>query len=211
VGYLSGSIPFALLLGRLRGVDIRTVGSGNVGATNLGRACGKPWGIGCFVLDMTKGLAPVLVAGGLLGYLGQADLPPADAWRWLSVGAAAVFGHVFPVWLKFRGGKGVATGAGVLLGFWPVLTVPGLLGAAVWGGIVAASRYVGVASVVAALSLPLWLLIISLVDGHALSARLPFFVVSGLLAALVTFRHRGNIARTLAGTEPKIGQKRQTA
>src|SRR5690349_4488530 len=101
IGYLSGSIPFGLLLGLWRGVDIRKAGSGNIGATNLGRVLGRKWGILCFVLDVLKGAVPVAAAGGAMGVLGRGDLPAGQAWGWLAVAVAAVLGHVFPVWLGF--------------------------------------------------------------------------------------------------------------
>ena len=210
VGYVSGSLPFALWIGQLRGVDIRTVGSGNVGSTNVGRVCGKKWGVLCFVLDLLKGLLPVLGAGAMLGHLTGSAPASVEAWQWLSVGAAAVIGHVFPVWLKFKGGKGVATGFGVLLGFWPTLTLAGGIAFVVWAVVIKATRYMGLASVCAAVTLPIVVVVLALVrDGH-LDAKLPFVVVAALLAVLVVIRHRGNLARLLAGTEPKVGTRSQT-
>lgn len=205
VGYLSGSIPFSLLLGLARGVDIRNVGSRNIGATNLGRTLGRGWGIAGFGLDVVKGLAPVLAAGAAMGLAGRWDLSSAEAWRWLAVPAAAVIGHVFPIWLGFRGGKGVATSLGVLLGFYPLLTLPGLGALMVWLMFLGLFRWISLASIAAALALPALLLLACSTLGPAPAQAWPLLLVTGLLALLVIVRHRGNIARLLAGTEPKIG------
>ncbi|MCC7408904.1 MAG: glycerol-3-phosphate 1-O-acyltransferase PlsY [Phycisphaeraceae bacterium] len=207
--YLVGSIPFGLLIGSMRGVDVRKAGSGNVGATNVGRVLGRKWGVLCFVLDVLKGLLPVLIAGVAMGWLGRRDLPAADTWRWLAVAAAAVVGHVFPVWLKFRGGKGVATSLGVLLGFYPVLTLPAVIALAVWVILVRTFHYVSLASIVAAVSLPVTLLIEGQIRRQAMAYLMPYLVVTSLLALLVIVRHRSNIQRLLAGTESKVGQKRE--
>jgi len=207
-GYLCGSIPFGLLLGKAKGIDIRQAGSGTIGATNLTRLLGRPWGVLCFVLDVLKGAVPVVAAGASMGLLGEGDVPAADAWVWLAVGAAAVLGHVFPVWLKFKGGKGVATGVGVLAGFWPTLTLPGLCAFGTWVVLVSIFRYVSFASMIAAVSLPGFLFALALLRGAEHAQLLPFYVVSALLVLLVVMRHRSNIARLLAGTESKIGDSK---
>lgn len=204
--YLCGSIPFALLIGLARGVDVRQVGSGNVGATNVGRALGRKWGVLCFILDVLKGLLPVLIGGLMLGYANRLDLPPDEAWRWLALGAAAVLGHVFPVWLKFKGGKGVATGLGVLLGFWPILTLPGVGSALLWVTLVLTLRYVSLASMAGAVALPLFAFIHAQFTAPRPMDRVPFFVVGAALALLVVLRHRANISRLIAGTEHRIGK-----
>ena len=204
-GYLCGSLPFGLLIAKARGVDIRRVGSGNIGATNVGRALGRPWGVLCLTLDLLKGLVPVLYCGAVMGLL--IDRPSAaDAWRWLAVALAAVLGHVYPIWLRGRGGKGVATGLGVMLGLWPWMTLPAAVAVVLWLIIALTLRYAGLASVVAALSLPLVVFITDLMrDGADSQAAHPFLIVTALMALLVVWRHRSNLARTLAGTEPKIG------
>lgn len=207
IAYLCGSVSFALILGRMRGVDIRRQGSGNVGATNVGRILGKKWGIFCFILDVLKGAAPTLIAGIALGFVGEAQLSQEQAWQWLAVGASAMIGHIFPVWLKFRGGKGVATGLGVLLGVWPHLTSAGLSGLVVWLMVAGTFRYVGLASVLAALSLSFFVWFWAKIGNQAASELLPFFVVTGAMGLMVLIRHRGNLARTLQGTEPKLGAK----
>lgn len=211
IAYLCGSISFALLLGKARGIDIRKVGSGNVGATNVGRALGRKWGLLCFALDVLKGFIPVFVAGFALGYIHHANgqsLTISQAWCWLAVMVCPVIGHIFPVWLRFKGGKGVATGFGVLLGVWPVLTIAAGAALIVWLIMAKTFRYVGLASAAAALSLPLCVLMLGLVRSQPLGELLPFFTITGLLALLVIVRHRSNLARTFQGTEPKIGGKK---
>ena len=203
IGYSAGSIPFSLLIGLAKGVDIRKQGSGNVGATNVGRILGKPYGIACFLLDVAKGALPVAIAGQFIDHstvIGQ--------WQWLTVAAAAVLGHVFPVWIKFKGGKGVATGFGVLLGFWPTLTLPALLAIVTWIICVAIWRYISLASIVAALLLPVYLIGITQFRGQAIADLMPFLIVSSLLALLVILRHLTNIKRLIAGTESKVLQKK---
>lgn len=210
IGYLCGSISFALLLGRLRGVDIRKVGSGNVGATNVGRILGRKWGVLCFALDVLKGFVPVFVAGLVMGYVEDSHaLSPADAWRWLAVMASPVVGHVFPIWLGFKGGKGVATALGVLLGVWPLLTMAGGGALVVWIIMAKTFRYVGLASAAAAVSLPIFVIILGLIRSQNFEQILPFLTISSLLALLVIIRHRGNLKRTFQGTEPKIGGKKK--
>lgn len=124
--YLVGSIPFGPIIARLHGKDLRSIGSGNTGATNLARACGRKWGYTCFALDVLKGLIPMVAAKAAatrLLELDSATLGPGFLAWWLAVGAAAILGHVFPIYLKFKGGKGVSTSFGVGLGLWPYFTV----------------------------------------------------------------------------------------
>lgn len=209
LAYLSGSVPFALLIGLAKGVDIRAHGSGNVGATNVGRVLGRRWGVLCFVLDVLKGVLPVAVGGLALGYFGDGDLSEAAAWRWLALAAAAMLGHVFPVWLRFKGGKGVATGLGVLLAMWPLLTVPAAAAALTWVALAKAYRYVSLASMAAAALLPVYVAAWALGTGQGRGALLPTLVVTSLLGGLVLLRHRTNIARLRAGTESRIGAARR--
>lgn len=207
LAYLCGSISFALLLGRLKGVGLRQVGSGNPGATNLGRAVGRAWGVLCFVLDVLKGLVPVLVAGLVMGHAGRAELAAIEAWQWLAVAAGTICGHLFPVYHGFRGGKGVATGLGALLGFYPLLTVPALVAGGVWLVLLATLRYVSVASMAAAAAMPLLVLAYGWLLEATLQRQVPLLTVTALLAVLVVLRHLGNIQRLLAGTEPKVGRR----
>jgi glycerol-3-phosphate acyltransferase PlsY len=185
VGYLLGSIPFGLILTRLAGSgDIRTVGSGNIGATNVLRT-GRKWLAAATLLgDMLKGAAAVLI----MRKIGGIDAA-------LAAGFAAVLGHVFPVWLNFKGGKGVATYIGVLIAVsWPVA----LSFAVIWGVVAALSRYSSLAGLIATAATPVLLWIF--VRGNAAW-------VFAVLTALVWIMHRGNISRLMAGTEPKIGSK----
>ncbi len=214
LGFLIGSIPFGLLIAKRHGIASRQHGSGNSGAPNVRRVLGKKPGNLCFVLDVLKGLVPTLAAGLVMGTAGTFAMSAPDAWAWLGVMAMPVLGHVLCPWIGFKGGKGVATGLGTLVGVFPALTVPGVLAAAVWIATVKVTRYVGVASCAAAVSLPMlawaWLTLgPGLLDRPA-GARLPFAVVTVILAVLVVVRHRGNLSRTLAGTEPKIGTPNET-
>lgn len=215
--YLVGSVPFGLLIGLARGVDIRDAGSGNVGATNAGRVLGRSWGFLCFVLDVCKGLGPTLGYGLWSGLAGvepgvqpgaESVVGPGDALAalgWMAVASAAVFGHVFPVWLRFKGGKGVATGLGVLLGFWPVLTLPGVAVGLLWVVLVKSTGYVSLASVVASGSLPVLAVVSGLCWRREPGEIAVHAGVSTVLALLIAVRHRGNLRRLRAGTEPKAG------
>jgi len=204
--YLIGAIPFGLLLGLARGVDIRERGSGNIGATNLGRACGRIWGLVGFALDVAKGLVPTLIAGLAFGWLGHDALGPAQAGRWLAIAAAAIVGHVFPVYLKFRGGKGVATGFGVLLGLWPFLALPGAGALVTWLLFAGALRYVGLASVMAAVLLPGYCFLLLVAADYDLARTWPFPAVAAGMALLVVVRHRTNLKRLIRGTEAQLGE-----
>ena len=212
--YLVGAIPFGLLLGLTRGVDIREHGSGNIGATNLLRVCGKAIGLTGFFLDLAKGLAPVVLSGILSGLLTDDTATAARNAAWLAVGAAAMLGHLFPVYLRFKGGKGVATGLGMLLGFFPWTTAPALAALAVWIATAKRTRYVSVASMTAAAALPIaasaQLAIFD--DPQAAFAKgWPFPAGTVLLAAMVIIKHRNNIHRLREGTESKIGSKAPAA
>jgi glycerol-3-phosphate acyltransferase PlsY len=208
VGFLIGSIPFGFIIARLKGVDIRRHGSGNIGATNVGRVLGRRLGMTCFVLDVCKGLAPTLGAGVVLGVAGRYVLVGADAWWWLAVMASPVLGHMFSPWIGFKGGKGVATGFGALLGVFPILTWAVLGAFAVWVVVTLATRYVGLASSVAAVAIPIFVAVEFLLLGRMESAT-PFLVVTGLVAALVLYKHRGNLARLMRGEESKIGSPKE--
>ncbi len=205
-GYLFGATPFAYLLARARGVDLRKVGSGNIGATNLGRACGRSWGFLCFFLDLAKGLVPVLAVGLMLR--NQPGFPKVSHQAaWLATGCGCILGHVFPIWLKFRGGKGVATSLGVVLGVWPYFTLAGLGALGIWIVVTLVSRYVSLGSVVAAIAfLPLFLAINGLVIGFSETLDFwPMMVFAGAMVLLIIVRHRSNIVRLARGTENRIG------
>lgn len=203
--YLVGSIPFGVIISRFHGVDLRTRGSGNIGATNVGRVIGAKWGYLCFVLDTLKGLGPVLGMGAYLG--GTGGVPPLESQAaWLAVAFAVIAGHVFSVYLKFRGGKGVATSLGVLLGFYPYFTWAGLAALGVWVAVVLIWRYVSLASIVAAASFPALFVGTCVLAARPVWRLWPLLAFAVAMALLVIARHRGNIARLLKGTENKIGR-----
>ena len=189
--YLLGSIPNGLLIARLKGVDLQKVGSGNIGATNVFRCVGKGWGVLAFVLDAVKGFVPAFVFPRLLE-----SAPP---WLGLACGVAAVAGHNWPVWLKFKGGKGVSTSAGMLLGIAPAAVG---IGFAVFAATVALTRFVSLGSILAAIAVPAAYLWMNGADNRLLAGAL---VLMGLL---VIVKHRANIGRLLKGTEPRIVGKK---
>ncbi len=195
--YLMGSIPFGLLAGKLKGVDIRDHGSGNIGATNVFRICGKGWGITVLLLDLLKGLGPVLLAKEL--YPENAELAHIFA------GVAAIVGHNFPVWLKFKGGKGIATSAGVLVALLPWALLVAFI---VWVLSFAITRYVSLASILAALSLPVTVGIATF--GPAKSHTTPSFVFALVVGALAVWRHRSNIKRLREGSEHRFTRKQNS-
>ncbi|MFW6132633.1 MAG: glycerol-3-phosphate 1-O-acyltransferase PlsY [Planctomycetota bacterium] len=210
-GYALGSVPFGVLIARARGADLRKVGSGNVGATNVGRAVGRAWGYLCFVLDLLKGLTPSLAAGLIVRSANAGAVPPpAYQAAWLGAGCAAILGHVFPVWLGFRGGKGVATSLGVVLGVFPYLALPGLGALAVWVVVTAATRYVSLGSIMAAVAFVPLQFVFAAALGWSVGRLWPLVAFSGAMAALILVRHCANIARLLTGTEHKIGSRGRT-
>ncbi|MEI4260967.1 glycerol-3-phosphate 1-O-acyltransferase PlsY [Roseovarius sp. D0-M9] len=185
IGYLLGSIPSGMILARVLGLgNLREIGSGNIGATNVLRTGSKKAAAATLVLDGLKGAVAVLLARAIAG---------EDAAQ--LAGLAAFLGHCFPVWLGFRGGKGVATFLGLMLALaWPV----GLLCCAAWLATAALARISSLAALVAALSAPVWMLLL----GYG-----SMIVLGVVVAALILWRHRSNIARLRAGTEPRIGAK----
>lgn len=190
VSYVLGAIPMSWLVARLGGVDLRQHGSGNLGATNLYRVLGWRYAIPAGLFDIGKGAVPTLL------------LPPRvgpDAWIPLAVGAAAIVGHVFSVFVRFRGGKGVATAAGVVLALAPI---PLLVSAVVWVTVLKATGFVSLASMLGAVAFPFAAL--------ALGAANPYVVPVGAgLAAFILYTHRANIRRLLTGTEHRFGRRRE--
>lgn len=213
-GYLLGSVPFGLLIGLSRGVDIRKAGSGNIGATNVSRILGRKWGIFCFFLDVAKGLVPVLIALLYLRSIGEAKAGTMSLTGQgviLLSGGACILGHMFSIYLRFRGGKGVATSLGVVLGVWPYFTLTALFSFLIWVAVWGISRYVSLASIVAAISFPVgFAVLVYQIDGWELGQLWLLFAFSCLMAVLILFRHRSNIVRLLAGTENR-GKKNDTA
>jgi acyl phosphate:glycerol-3-phosphate acyltransferase len=198
VGYLLGSIPTGYLVGRARGIDIRTAGSGNIGATNVFRILGKAAGASVLLADAAKGfLACWLLAALVAGWLEPPPGTPASLAERCKIiaGVAAILGHNYTCWLGFKGGKGVATTAGVLLALFPAAF---LIGLGVWLVVFGLSRYVSLASIAAGLALPLavWLV----------GGGLTLTCVAGLLGAMAIYKHKSNIQRLLNGTEHRFGQ-----
>jgi glycerol-3-phosphate acyltransferase PlsY len=183
-GYLLGSIPFGLLYGRLAGIDVRQQGSGNIGATNVNRLLGKKLGALTLVSDLLKGLLPMLLATQLLG-----NRPDAYLWTVLT-GLAAFVGHCWPVYLKFSGGKGVATALGIFLYLAPVQALIAVL---VFVATVRLGGYVSLGSMVAAISLPIMI--------WSSASPTDLLAVSWLIALLIVIKHHANISRLLKGEE----------
>lgn len=189
LAYLLGSIPFGYLIVRLqKGIDVRTTGSGSIGATNVMRNLGLAGFLVTFILDLGKGTAAVLLAGKLTG----------QSFTWIAAAAvAAVCGHCFPVWLKFRGGKGVATGVGVFIALapWQVVLVLGIFAV-----VVALWRYISLGSIIATAAFPFLV--------HFMKhAPLPITLGAAGAATVIIGRHHANISRLLKGTENRLGKK----
>lgn len=202
--FVLGAIPCGYLIGRAKGIDIREHGSKNIGATNVGRVLGRRLGLLCFGLDAAKGAAATLGTGAALGVLGVGAAPPAAlAWAWLGAMVAVIAGHMFTPFLGFKGGKGVATGLGAMLGLFPHLTFPGLLGLGAWFVVLRVTGYVSASSCVAALLIPACLAGIAVLRG-ADPFPWPFFITTAALGAIVVWKHRANLARLRAGTEPRV-------
>jgi len=185
--YLIGSIPFALLLARRWGaIDLRRVGSGNLGAANVMRATGITAGILVAILDITKGAASVMLAARLSG---NAAAPAA-------AGLAAIVGHIYPIWLKFRGGKGVATACGVFSVLTPLAIPPAL---AIFLITVTLTKYISLGSLLATIALPPL--------AYALGSEAAAVTAACLAATIIVFRHRSNVARLRTGTERRLGAR----
>lgn len=205
--YLLGSIPFGLLITKAHGKDLRSIGSGNIGATNVSRALGRKWAYVCFVLDVLKGMVPMLATLSL-----TKPLPTQSQTEkvillllWLAVGCAAILGHIFPIYVKFKGGKGVATSFGVALGLWPYYTICASFAVAIWVVVVLIWRYVSLASIAASITFPLVLILaILLRPGWEFASLWPLLIAATIIPLMVITRHRENIKRLLAGTESKI-------
>jgi glycerol-3-phosphate acyltransferase PlsY len=198
IAYLLGSIPFGYLIVRLASdADIREVGSGGTGATNVSRKVGKVAGIATLALDALKGAAAVLVARWLTGEAGT-------SWIVAAAAALAVVGHCYPVWLKFKAGKGVATGLGVFLAIAPWATLAAL---AVFIIVVWRTRYVSLGSIIAAAFLPLWVLLTHIwID--PVSDFAPIVAAQCAVSSVIIFKHSENIKRLVAGEENKFGAAR---
>jgi acyl phosphate:glycerol-3-phosphate acyltransferase len=199
LGYLFGSFPAGYFAGQMAGVDVRSAGSGNIGATNVLRVLGKKWGYTVFFVDAFKGFAAVRLALFLAERLSSSR--PDAVYFAILAAVMCVVGHTFPVWLRFKGGKGVATSAGAIFGLMPLAAVIIFL---VWVVVFEITRYVSVASIIAASSLPVAVALLlhwGIVDGIVL------LYFSTLLAILVVWSHRSNFSRLLKGTEQRFTRK----
>jgi glycerol-3-phosphate acyltransferase PlsY len=207
VAYVLGSIPWGLVIARTRGIDPRTAGSGNIGATNVARLLGGKYFALVFTLDWLKGFLPILAASAWVRT--HEAHPTWDIYLlWLGVGLAAILGHVFSLFIGFKGGKGVATSAGVMLGLYPYYTVAGVAGVLVWAVVFWIWCYISLASICGALAFPVLYLLAGWVMGWpVLGQQSPLLVVGVVIAALVVWKHRGNIARLRAGTENRAGPR----
>lgn len=198
--YLIGSFPSGYVIGRARGVDLRKEGSGNIGATNALRVLGKKWGYLCFALDIGKGALAVLLAKNLAAPQWSLDHTTAA----IIAAVAVLIGHTFPVWLGFKGGKGIATSGGIALALFPPIVFWGSI--AVWGAVFMTTRIVSIASLAATTTLAgilgvLWLL------GRTEGV---LAIIGGAMAVLVFWLHRSNISRLVKGTEPRFEKKRKS-
>ena len=193
--YLIGSIPFGFVIGKARGVDLRTIGSGNLGATNVYRALGFKLAILVFVLDLAKGF----VGSRVVPMLWTVDL--GIEWVRFICAMSAIAGSVAGIYMRFRGGKGVATSVGVFLGLTPLATVICL---GIWGVLFARFRYVSLGSIIGAAALP----ILIAVQGREGFSRAPVFYLALVVAVIVIVRHRSNIRRLIDGSENRIGTRR---
>ncbi len=195
IAYLLGATPTSYIAAKMAGVDLRRVGSGNLGATNLYRVLGWKYAVPAGMIDVAKGY----VAAVFLSSIAGASLSGGHLWIPLVVGSAAIVGHVFPVYLRFRGGKGVATAAGVVLGVAPV---PLLVSVGVWSLLLLSTGFMSLASMSAALAFPVAALIVAPADVHLFAASL-------IIASFIIVNHRSNIRRLFQGTEPRFGRKKE--
>ena len=225
LGFLLGSIPFGLLLGKLKGVDIRDHGSGNIGSTNVFRTLGKKSGITCLILDLLKGFAPVLLAINLariedtsflfsiefLKSLTEA-VPASQQFQVQSIhvltALAAILGHNYSPWIGFKGGKGIATSGGALLALMPAAVILLIL---IFIIVARITKYISVGSIATGVALPLLTLYGSWYHGKIADGtwNKPLFIFSIVAGALAIWKHRSNIKRLRTGTENKIGQKKE--
>jgi glycerol-3-phosphate acyltransferase PlsY len=221
IAFLCGSIPFGLIFGKIKGIDIREHGSGNIGATNVWRVLGKSFGIPCFLLDVLKGLIPTIIGISLIQFVGMKNPMIIDALSnhverdhpiltaqifQVLTGLCAILGHNYSPWVRFKGGKGIATSAGVLIALMPAAIVILIL---LWVIVFGISRYVSLASIVAAGALPFLTLWGSYYHGKIADGtwNKPLFAFSVLIGVLAIYKHRSNIQRLRAGTENRFSKK----
>ena len=205
LAYVAGSVPFGLVVGLAKGIDPRKAGSGNIGATNLGRLLGGKYFALVFILDMLKGLLPTLLAGAFLHF----DAKDALAYAlWLSVGFAAIFGHMYSMFLGFKGGKGVATSAGVILGVFPYYTIAGVIALMIFALVFKVTKYVSLGSIVAACMFTVIYVLLGIARGWDVFGRqAPLLVFAVIVTAMIIYKHRANLIRLRDGTELRFGAK----
>ncbi|MDZ4742042.1 MAG: glycerol-3-phosphate 1-O-acyltransferase PlsY [Verrucomicrobiota bacterium] len=196
ISFLVGSIPTGFLVAKLKGIDIRSQGSGNIGATNAFRVLGKVWGSFVLTFDILKGMLPVLLVAFLFK-----DQPNIITLK-LVAAVCTVLGHNYTPWLGFKGGKGIATSAGALIGLMPVVSVMVIV---VFIVVFKISRYVSLGSIIAAAALPL----VTALFYWGMPEFLPFTIFASVLGILAIVRHKSNIRRLINGTENRFGQKKQ--
>ncbi len=223
IAFLLGSIPFGLIIAKAKGVNIREHGSGNIGATNVLRVLGKKYGISCLLLDSLKGFVPTVIAISLIQFDGMAnpmaitalaslaqEFPMANAQIFQVIaGLCAILGHNYSPWVGFKGGKGIATSAGVLIAMMPAAIIILIV---IWGLTFLTTRYVSLASIIAAASLPLITLSGSWFHGKIQDGtwNQALFTFSVIIATLAIWKHRSNIARLRDGTEHRFTRKPKT-
>jgi glycerol-3-phosphate acyltransferase PlsY len=199
LGFLSGSIPFGWIIARVHGIDIQSIGSGSIGATNVRRALGWGWAAAVLALDVLKGLLPLIGLKVCLAHMPAAQIPlPWHPWLLMLTGIAAILGHTYTPWLRFRGGKGIATGLGVvtaLMGWWLLAPL------ATFILVVATTRMVSLGSIFAALSVAAFIL--------SVPGLRAYWLLAIAVPVLVLWTHRQNIERIFAGTESRLWDKRQ--
>jgi glycerol-3-phosphate acyltransferase PlsY len=204
IAYVIGSIPFGLIVGKTKGIDVRIAGSGNIGATNVGRLLGKKFFFIVFTLDLAKSLVPMLIASWIMRH-GEVGLTRQTYLLWLGVGFATVIGHMFSVFLKFKGGKGVATSAGMMLGLWPYYTLPGAAAIVLFIIVFYIWRYISLGSISAATAFPILYILFGLWRGWpVLGEQLPLLIFACVIAGLIVYKHRANISRLMKGVEPRF-------
>jgi glycerol-3-phosphate acyltransferase PlsY len=220
--FLIGSIPFGLLIAKAKGINIREHGSGNIGATNVLRVVGKKYGIACLFLDLLKGLIPTMIGISLITYAGShnpmsfgflsqyaQELPrPQAQTMHILTALATILGHNYSPWIGFKGGKGIATSAGALIALMPAGVIILIL---VWVLLFKTTKYVSVASIGAALSLPVIMILGSWYHGKLANGtwNVPLFIFSIIIALLATWRHRSNIQNLMNGTEHRFEKKQK--
>ena len=198
ISYLAGAVPCGLLIGFYNGVDIRKVGSGNIGATNVTRSVSPLAGKLCFFCDFVKGMLPVLLVQAFI---------PGNSLAAIICGLAAILGHMFPVYLKFKGGKGISTAAGVAIALAPLPLLTALI---IWGAVFYISRYVSLASIIAAIMLPVSAFIYALLKvGSSVAVSRQTIIFFCVIAALAVIKHTSNIKRLLNGTESRFEKKKK--